>query len=147
MFTYIPVVNMFVYSFTDWDGLSPDRKFVGVDNYVEIAHPAGAVRGLLRQPATTSAASVVQIVLALYFATILSFNVRFRNLFKGILFFPYLINGVAIGLIFLYFFQPGGTLDSVLRARRRATTQQWLGDPDSRQLLARRDVASGATWA
>ena len=45
----------------------------------------------------------------------LSFNVRFRNLFKGILFFPYLINGVAIGFVFLYFFQHGGTLDSVLR--------------------------------
>ena len=56
----------------------------------------------------------MQIVLALYFATMLSFNVRFRNLFKGIIFFPYLINGVAIAFIFLYFFQPGGTLDTVL---------------------------------
>ena len=33
--------------------------------------------------------------IALYFATILSFNTRFRNLWKGILFFPYLINGAA----------------------------------------------------
>ena len=55
---------------------------------------------------------------------ILSFNVRFRNLFKGILFFPYLINGVAIGFVFLYFFQPGGTLDSVLAlvGHRQSTT-------------------------
>ena len=77
------------------------------------------------------AASVVQIGLALYFATVLSFNVRFRNLFKGILFFPYLINGVAIGFIFLYFFQPGGTLDSVLRLVGADTdSTPWLGDPD-----------------
>ena len=77
-------------------------------------------------------ASVVQIALALYFATVLSFNTRFRNLFKGILFFPYLINGVAIGMIFLYFFQPGGTLDSALSAARPRTARrhQWLGDPD-----------------
>ena len=27
---------MFSYSFTDWDGLSPDRQFVGLDNYVEL---------------------------------------------------------------------------------------------------------------
>ena len=54
-------------------------------------------------------------MLALYFATMLSFNTRFRNLFKGILFFPYLINGVAIAFVFLYFFQPGGTLDTVAR--------------------------------
>jgi multiple sugar transport system permease protein len=51
--------------------------------------------------------------------------------FKGILFFPYLINGVAIGMIFLYFFQPGGTLDETLRVLGlQGLTQQWLGDPD-----------------
>ncbi len=41
-------------------------------------------------------ATFVQMALALYFATILSFSTRFSNLFRGILFFPYLINGVAI---------------------------------------------------
>ena len=56
---------------------------------------------------------------------------RFRNLFKGILFFPYLINGVAIGFIFLYLFQPGGTLDTVLRLVGLEDQQRpWLGDPD-----------------
>ena len=69
--------------------------------------------------------------LALYFATILSLHTRFRNLFKGILFFPYLINGVAIGMIFLYFFQPGGTLDAILApSASTSLIQQWLGDPD-----------------
>ena len=63
----------------------------------------------------------MQIALALYFATVLSLQRPLPNMFKGILFFPYLINGVAIGMIFLYFFQPGGTLDTVAdggRARR-----------------------------
>ena len=40
-------------------------------------------------------ASVIQMALALYFATVLTFSTRFKSLFKGILFFPYLINGVA----------------------------------------------------
>jgi raffinose/stachyose/melibiose transport system permease protein len=73
----------------------------------------------------------VQIGLALYFATVLSFKVKLKNLFKGILFFPYLINGVAIGMIFLYFFQPGGTLDATLGLfGLQGLSQQWLGDPD-----------------
>ena len=87
-------------------------------------------------------ASVVQIVLALYFATVLSFKVRFRNLFKGILFFPYLINGVAIGFVFLYFFQPGGTLDSTLALVRRAGSHCWLGDPD----LVNYSLAGVSVW-
>ena len=68
--------------------------------------------------------------MALYFATILSFKVRFANLFKGILFFPSLMNGVAIAFIFLYFFREGGTLDSVLDlVGLGALKHQWLGDP------------------
>ena len=62
--------------------------------------------------------------IALYFATILSFSTRFQNLFRGILFFPYLINGVAIGFVFLYLFQPGGTLDTVLVVVRRRPTRR-----------------------
>jgi multiple sugar transport system permease protein len=128
VFTYFPVVNLFFYSLTNWDGISPERDFVGIGNYTE----------LFTRPELFSvffvslyylAASVVQLVLAMYFATVLSFNVRFRNLFKGILFFPYLINGVAIGFVFLYFFQPGGTLESVLHLLGVRGQHLWLGDP------------------
>ncbi|MEO3860601.1 hypothetical protein [Acrocarpospora sp. B8E8] len=31
-FTHVPAVSMFVYSLTDWDGLSPTRNFVGAGN-------------------------------------------------------------------------------------------------------------------
>ncbi|MET7402541.1 sugar ABC transporter permease [Dactylosporangium sp. NPDC005572] len=130
VFTYIPVVNMFWYSVTSWDGLSPTQEFVGLDNYVEIA-TRPELFGVLKVSLYYIGASVVQIVLALYFATILSFQTRLRNLFKGIIFFPYLINGVAIGMIFLFFFQPGGTLDAALSSVGLGSlSQQWLGDPD-----------------
>ncbi|MFG1808002.1 carbohydrate ABC transporter permease [Streptomyces sp. NPDC049040] len=125
-FTYIPVGNMIRDSFTDWDGVSPDRNYVGTRNYVELF-----TRPELFQVFFVSiyylVASVVQIVLALYFATVLSFDLRFRNLFKGILFFPYLLNGVAIGLVFLYFFQPHGTLDTVLSGFGVHGHHFWLG--------------------
>jgi multiple sugar transport system permease protein len=129
VFTYVPVVSMFGYSVTSWDGLSPVKEFVGLDNYVELG-TRPELFDVLRVSLYYVGASVVQMALALYFATVLSFKVRFRNLFKGILFFPYLINGVAIGMIFLFFFQPGGTLDSTLRLLGLGEhTRQWLGDP------------------
>jgi multiple sugar transport system permease protein len=131
VFTYIPVLNMFGYSVTSWNGLSPTKEFVGADNYIEIA-TRPELFGVLRVSLYYVGASVIQIVLALYFATVLSFNVRFRNFFKGIIFFPYLINGVAIAMVFLYFFEPGGTLDSTLSALGLGDlSRQWLGDPDT----------------
>jgi multiple sugar transport system permease protein len=128
VFTYLPVVSMFGYSVTAWDGLSPTKEFVGADNYVEIA-TRPELFGVLRVSLYYIGASFLQIALALYFATVLSFDVRFRNLFKGIIFFPYLINGVAIGMVFLYFFQPGGTLDTALGLLGlEGASRQWLGD-------------------
>ena len=50
---------------------------------------------------------MVQLVLALYLATILSFKTKFGNMFKGFMFFPYLISGIAIGFIFKFFYTRG----------------------------------------
>ena len=36
LLTYTPVVNMFWYSVTDWDGLDKTKNFIGSDNYVEV---------------------------------------------------------------------------------------------------------------
>jgi multiple sugar transport system permease protein len=140
-FTYVPVGNMIYYSFTDWDGVSPDRSFVGTDNYTELFTRPELFR-VFAVSLYYLAASVVQIVIALYFATVLSFDLRFRNLFKGILFFPYLINGVAIGFVFLYFFQDGGTLDSVLSWFGADPDHAWLGDPES----ANTSLAGVSVW-
>ena len=120
---------MIWYSFTSWDGLDPVKKYVGFENYIEVF-----TRPEFWQVFAVSlyyfVASFVQMGLALYFATILSFKTRFRNLFKGILFFPYLINGVAISFVFLYLFQPGGTLDTMLKVFGLGNlSRYWLGDP------------------
>ncbi|WP_329140392.1 carbohydrate ABC transporter permease [Streptomyces sp. NBC_00670] len=140
-FTYVPVGNMIYYSFTDWDGISPDRNFVGAENYTELFTRPELFR-VFAVSLYYLAASAVQIAIALFFATVLSFDLRFRNLFKGILFFPYLINGVAIGFVFLYFFQDGGTLDSVLSWFGANSDHAWLGSPES----ANTSLAGVSVW-
>ncbi len=129
-FTFIPVANMFWYSFTSWNGISKDKEVVGLSNYIDLFTRPELFR-VFFVSLYYFAASFVQMALALYFATILSFSTKFRSLFKGILFFPYLINGVAIGFTFLYFFRPGGTLDAGLELLGLGDSQQfWLGNPD-----------------
>ncbi|GAB2603687.1 sugar ABC transporter permease [Pseudactinotalea suaedae] len=129
-FTYVPVANMFAYSVTDWDGLDRVKNFVGLANYVDVFTEPDNLRVFVVSLYYLGA-SFVQMALALYFATVLSFRVRLKNLWKGILFFPYLINGVAIGLIFLNFIRPGGGLDSALLAvGLESVIRQWTGDPE-----------------
>ena len=117
------------YSFTDWDGINPTKHFIGVENYQTIFSDTSFF-----QPLVTSlyylAGSFIQIGLATVIATLLSYQLRAKNFFKGVYFFPSLINSVAIGFIFLFFFQPDGTLDSVLKMLGLYDSSRlWLGDP------------------
>jgi len=139
--TYIPFANMFQYSVLNWDGLSKNRTFVGLDNYIEF-FTRPELFGVFFVSLYYIVASFIQIGLALYLATILSFRVRFKNVFKGIIFFPYLINGVAIALIFQYFFRPDGVLDSLLAGLGVTDPPLWLGD----RSLVNISLASVSVW-
>lgn len=141
VFTYIPVANLFWYSITDWNGFSKSKDVVGLENYVEFFTRPELFRVFLVS-LYYLAASVLQMALALYFATLLSFSTWFKNLFKGILFFPHLINGVAVSFVFLYLFQPGGTLDSVLALGGIENTPLWLGNRD----IVNISLASTSVW-
>ncbi|WP_033826969.1 carbohydrate ABC transporter permease [Bacillus andreraoultii] len=127
-FTFIPVINMIGYSFTDWNGFS-EKNFVGLENYITLFTDPEYF-AVFKVSLYYFVGSIVQLTLALYFATILSFKIRAKNFFKGVLFFPYLINGVAIGFIFLFFFKPDGGLDTVLNMIGLGSFDHlWLGDP------------------
>ena len=142
LLTYTPVLNMFWYSVTDWDGLDKTKNFVGTENYLEVFTDPDNLR-VFYVSLFYVVGSFVQMALALYFATILSFKVRFKNMWKGILFFPYLINGVAIGLIFLNFLKPGGGLDTVLmNTGLESLVRQWTGDPE----VANYALAAVSVW-
>lgn len=129
-FTYLPVANMFSYSFTSWDGLDKTKDWVGLENYIRIFTDP-KILSVFGVSLYYLFGAFLQLGLALYLATILSFELRLRNFFKGVVFFPYLINGVAIGFIFLYLFQGEGALDLLLRfLGLDSLIQQWLGNPD-----------------
>ena len=114
LFTYYPFAEMVKFSFYRMRYVGR-RVFVGWDNYKEI-FKRDDISGSLILCLYYMVGALVQIFLALYFATILSMKVKCGKLFKGLIFFPYLINGIAIGFIFKFFYTRGFVLDTVLHA-------------------------------
>ena len=114
-FTYMPFVEMVKFSFYKMKYSTPvdKRVFVGWKNYIEVFRNKDIFASLWLS-LYYMVGSVVQLALALFLATILSFKTRGGNLFKGLMFFPYLISGIAIGFIFKYFYTRGFVLDSIL---------------------------------
>ena len=116
VFTYIPFAEMVKFSFYNMKYVGA-RKFVGWKNYIKVFSRKDCF-GALKLSLYYMGGSVVQLSLALYLATILSFKVKGGSLFKGFMFFPFLINGIAIGFIFKFFYTRGFVFDTVL---------QWCG--------------------
>lgn len=143
LFTYLPFADMARYSFYKWNGSSPTMKFVGLRNYKEVFTRTEYLE-VFKTSIYYLVGSFIQIGLALYFATILNYAIRGKNFFKGAIFFPYLINGVAIGFIFLYFFKGGGTLDTILMwlGVPQEKLPMWLGNPK----IINYSLASVSVW-
>ena len=115
-FTYLPFGEMFGFSFYNMKYVG-ERKFVGLKNYIRVFQRDDCF-GALKLSFYYMGGSIVQLALSLYLATVLSFKVKGGSIFKGFMFFPYLINGIAIGFIFKFFYTRGFVFDTVL---------QWCG--------------------
>lgn len=115
-FTYFPFAKMAQFSFYDRNYIKV-KGFVGLKNYIDVFKRPDIFKSLWLSLYYMGGA-IIQLALALYLATIFSFGVKGGNFFKGCMFFPYLINGIAIGFIFKFFYTRGFVLDTVL---------QWIG--------------------
>ena len=113
LFTYVPFAKMIQFSFHNMS-YTKDKGFVGLDNYLRIFTKEEYVGAMLLS-LYYMAGAVVQLALALFLASVLSLErIRGSGIFKAILFFPFLVNGIAIGYIFKYFYTRGFVLDTVL---------------------------------
>jgi carbohydrate ABC transporter membrane protein 1, CUT1 family (TC 3.A.1.1.-) len=90
-----------------------NREFVGLKNYIDVFSRDDCFSAL-KLSLYYIVGALIQLALALYLATILSFKVRLGNLYKGMIFFPYLISGIAIGFIFKFFYTRGFVFDTIL---------------------------------
>ena len=111
-FTYLPFFKMLQFSMYDMKYLG-SREYVGFENYVQVF-----TRDDIFQALTLSLyymlGSFVQLAMALFFATVLSQKTKGSAFFKGAMFFPALIGGIAVGFIFKFFYTRGFVLDTLL---------------------------------
>ena len=111
-FTYLPFGKMVGFSFYKMKYIG-ERTFVGLKNYKKVFSEPEYFSSL-KLSFFYMAGALVQLAISLYLATVLSFKVKGGDIFKGFMFFPYLINGIAVGFIFKFFFTRGFVFDTVL---------------------------------
>ncbi len=131
LFTFgiYPMIALIEYSFTSWNGLSPTKNYVGLTNYIKILTDSSYLRVLFNS-LVYFVSGFIQIVIALFFAILLSGRVKGCNFFKATFVFPCLISGMAVAMLFRLFLSPGGSFDRLLTLLGlEDSIRYWLGDP------------------
>ncbi len=117
-------------AFTDWNGLSPQRDFVGLDNFVQLSADPIALGALGRTVVIALASMALVNLGGLALALGLNTQVKSRNILRTVFFAPAVISPLVVGYVFKFVLSPTGPVNGLLGAVGLADLKQvWLGDP------------------
>jgi multiple sugar transport system permease protein len=141
VFISFPVLFSFFLMFNQWNIISP-MKFVGLQNFYKLIHDAQFFRSLLNTLIFLVIHIPLQIIVALFFATMLNQKIRFIGFFRAAYFLPVVVSGVVITILWqqLYGYETG-LLNRILTGIGIKKIG-WLTDPS----LAMGSIAIMATW-
>jgi len=103
VFGYYPAIKLVQLSLSDWNGYSQTISYVGFDNYVAVLTNEEYYSAFFHNLAYI-VSCFLMVALSLYVAIILNTSLRGRNFYRTILFLPYVVNGVAVALMFNFLF-------------------------------------------
>lgn len=128
-FLVAPAAQSIVISFTDWNGVSPDPNFVGLDNYAQIFQDPVAMVALRNNAIWSVMTIVVPIVLGLLLAVLLNGSSRLMPMLRTVFYMPAVLPLVAVAAIWGWLYDPSqGSVNEILRAvGLGALAQPWLG--------------------
>lgn len=131
IFHLLPFVQTIWLGFHKWDGASPDRTWVGLQNYVDATKDEIFWRALSHNLVFVVLNVALPIFIGLLLATLVSNVERGRTTYRFLLFLPYVLSLAVCGIIWGRIYDPNiGIINQTLRGVGFADlTRPWLGDP------------------
>lgn len=129
-FTLIPFVMSFVLSFTDFNILSSNTKFVGMENYIKLFTQDKLFLKSLQVTFKFAFISVpLRLIFALFVAMILNRESRMVGIYRVIYYLPSIIGGsVAVSVMWRNLFTKAGVVNSILQAAGLNCSVNWLSN-------------------
>jgi ABC-type sugar transport system permease subunit len=128
VFFLFPMLRSLVYSFTNWDGIAPSARWVGLKNFATVITDPSFKQVVFNTLYLTVIYVPVLNVLALLLAVAVYNSGKAGNVYKSMLFFPNLLSMTVIALIWRIIYLHDGILNQFLRAvGLKVLVQDWLG--------------------
>lgn len=130
IFFCLPSVGTVYYSFTNWDGVT--SKFIGLDNYIRLFQDKQIYQSLSNTIFYTIVIALVQNAIGLLLAVLLKKSTVRNNIFRTMIFMPYIFSSLLIGYVFKFMFESNiGSVNYILRGLGlESLIHSWLSDPD-----------------
>jgi multiple sugar transport system permease protein len=128
LFVVYPLVSTGMLSLTDWDGLTPDKPFVGLDNYVKLAGDASFRNSMLVTILYGLGVCALSVLTGIGGATLLNGAFRGRAIYRTAFFLPVVTSSIAAAAVWRYLFDVSGPVNAGLSALGMGAPS-WLGDP------------------
>lgn len=109
-----PVIDTFATSVYKWNGISADKTFVGMQNWISLIEDKTFWSAFGHNVVVMVFSILLQIPIGMLLATFLDAGGKKFNIFKIIWFLPYLMSSVAIAFLFTYALATNGGIFSAL---------------------------------
>ena len=119
VFVIWPYLETFGYSLTDWSGVAPPKKVVGLKNYVDLFNDDVFVKALMHNGFLLVVFPIITIVLAMFFAFMLNVGGRAGGLggvrgtsgsavYRVVFFFPQVLSVAILIILFEAAYETNG---------------------------------------
>lgn len=100
----LPLLLAFRYSVTNWDGITAEKTFIGLKNYVNLFKDGDFRAAWWFTIKFTIGNTIIQNAAALLFAVALDSGIKCQKIYRTAFFVPCLISAVVVGFIWLKMF-------------------------------------------
>lgn len=100
----IPFIYGIYLTFTNWDGISPDKSFVGVQNYISVLNDKEFWSALWLTIRYVFVSVILINIVSFILGYLLTSGIKGQNLFRAGFFTPNLIGGIVLGFIWEFIF-------------------------------------------
>ena len=130
VFMIYPFFQSVYLSFTDWNGATAVKNWVGLDNYRQLFRDDLLWRALWHNAIWVVIGTLAPLVVGFLLAVLLANRPRGFTLFRTVYFLPQVLSTVIIGLIWQWIYNPiFGILNQFLnRVGLESWARGWLGD-------------------
>ncbi|MGG3625087.1 sugar ABC transporter permease [Bacillus gobiensis] len=111
---FFPMLYTFNIGFREWNIMSQDKPFVGLNNYVQLFQDPVFGKALSNTLIYVVIGVSLQLIVGLAIALLLQKINKFQGLFRVLYFIPYITSAVAISWVIKWIFMNNGIINDIL---------------------------------